>query len=171
LEPLTRLAFLDSAAPLRPGHAVAALLQLADGRYVLQLRDAKADIFFPGHWGCFGGAVDAGESAVDAIIRELGEELGLAPSEADCRYFTEFTFDFGFAGHGVVRRRYFTVSAPFDDTSRFVLGEGAAVGAFTAAQALVDTRLVPHDAFALWLHHQRHRLVDGASGPLDAASC
>src|SRR5258705_13701928 len=32
--------FLASGAPLRIGHAVAALLVLEDGRYIMQLRDA-----------------------------------------------------------------------------------------------------------------------------------
>jgi 8-oxo-dGTP pyrophosphatase MutT (NUDIX family) len=159
LNPAARQAFLDWTTPLRPDHAVAALLQLADGRYVLQLRDAKANIFYPDHWGCFGGAVDAGESESDAIVRELGEELGLALSPADCHYFTEFAFDFGFAGHGVFRRRYFVVKLPSNDMSRLVLGEGAGMEAFAAERALVDTRLVPYDAFALWLHYQRERLA------------
>ena len=45
-------------------HAVAALLQLSDGRYLMQLRNSNPDIFYPEHWGCFGGAVDAGEAPV-----------------------------------------------------------------------------------------------------------
>ena len=49
-------AFLGARATLRPAHAVAALLQLADSRYVMQLRDAKPNIFYPDHWGFFGGA-------------------------------------------------------------------------------------------------------------------
>jgi 8-oxo-dGTP pyrophosphatase MutT (NUDIX family) len=159
LKPEARQAFLDWKAPLRPDHAVAALLRLGDGRYILQLRDAKPDVFYPDHWGCFGGAVDAGESEIDAIVRELAEELDFALDPADCHYFTEFAFDFGFAGYGVFRRRYYVVETPFSDVSAFVLGEGAALGAFTAEQALVDARLVPYDAFALWLHHQRNRLA------------
>jgi hypothetical protein len=47
-----------SAGPrLRPSDAVAALLVHEDGRYIMQLRDQKEGIFYPGHWGCFGGAV------------------------------------------------------------------------------------------------------------------
>ncbi len=36
---------------LTPGDAVAALIVLDDGRYLMQLRDQKPGIFYPGHWG------------------------------------------------------------------------------------------------------------------------
>ena len=70
-------AFLGSRTTLRPAHAVAALLQLSDGRYLMQLRDSNPDIFYPEHWGCFGGAVDAGEAPTAALVRELKEELAV----------------------------------------------------------------------------------------------
>jgi 8-oxo-dGTP diphosphatase len=48
---------------------------VADGLYVLQLRDNKPDIAAPGVWALFGGRVEAHESAHDALIREVEEEL------------------------------------------------------------------------------------------------
>src|SRR5262245_60295753 len=71
--------FLGSSVPLTPSNAVAALLVLPDGRYVMQLRDLKPHIFYPGHWGLFGGAVDEGEDERQALSRELAEELGFRP--------------------------------------------------------------------------------------------
>ena len=53
--------FLRSRAPVSTGHAVAALLVLEDGRYIMQLRDDLPDIWYPGHWGLFGGGIDEGE--------------------------------------------------------------------------------------------------------------
>ena len=38
-------------------------------------------IFYPGHWGLFGGAMEPGEAADAALRRELQEELGLAAPE------------------------------------------------------------------------------------------
>jgi 8-oxo-dGTP pyrophosphatase MutT (NUDIX family) len=152
-------AFLGSRTRLEPQDAAAALLQLADGRYVLQLRDSNPKIFYPDHWGCFGGAVDAGETAARAVVRELAEELGLRLGAADCAYFTEFTFDFGFAGHGVRRRHYYAATLPRTDLDGLVLTEGAALGAFTADEALGSKRLVPYDAFAIWMHHHRGRMA------------
>src|SRR5262245_32356698 len=68
-------AFLGSRATLRPAHAVAALLQLSDGRYVMQLRDSNPAIFYPDHWGCFGGAVEAGEPPAVALVRSSRRNL------------------------------------------------------------------------------------------------
>ncbi len=56
--------------------SVAAILTVGHG-YALQLRDCDPSIAFPGHWGFFGGEVEAGETPVKAIGREIREELGL----------------------------------------------------------------------------------------------
>lgn len=152
-------AFLGSRTRLRPEHAAAALIQLSDDRYVMQLRDSKPEIFYPGHWGCFGGALEVGESAGQALARELSEELGIRLEEGECRYFTEFTFDFSFAGHGRLSRHYFTVRLPQSTPDGLVLNEGAAIDAFTAEEALGRLRLVPYDAFAIWMHYQRGRMA------------
>lgn len=166
--------FLASRRPLRAQHAAVALLLTPAGRYVLQLRDPKPEIFYPDHWGCFGGAVEPGEEPMQAIVRELKEELDLTFSASDCRYFTEFTFDFGFVGDGIAYRRYFIVTLPHETLDGITLGEGAAVEAFTGEQALTDLRLVPYDAFAIWLHHHRERLSAGKAslpGNMGDASC
>jgi len=46
-------------------------------KYLLQLRDNKKNIFFPNYWGLFGGRIDSGEMYIDAIKREIREELNL----------------------------------------------------------------------------------------------
>jgi hypothetical protein len=83
----------------------------------------------------------------------LKEELGT--DFEDGRYFTEFTFDFGFRGLDKVARRYFIVSLPASRLDDLVLGEGSAMGAFTAKEILTQERVVPYDAFAVWLHATR----------------
>src|SRR5205807_3462033 len=99
--------FLTPQAQLRPGHAACAVIVLEDGRYLLQLRDQKPGIFYPGHWGLFGGAIDPGESPEVTLSRELQEELRLA--NVELTYFTEFEFDFGFCGYGRLIRRCYEV--------------------------------------------------------------
>jgi 8-oxo-dGTP pyrophosphatase MutT (NUDIX family) len=158
VDPALKQAFLGSTAQLRPAHAAAALIVLADGRYVLQLRDNYPTIFYPGHWGCFGGAIEANETSFEALCRELLEELGLRVSPADCRYFTEFTFDFGFAGLGVFSRHYHLVNLQIDTIDQFTLAEGADLGAFGADEILTQLRVTPYDAFAIWLCHHGSRL-------------
>lgn len=134
---------------LRPSNAVAALLQHEDGRYLMQLRDAKEDIFFPGHWGCFGGAVEPGEEPEQALRRELQEELGV--EVATLSRFTQIEFDWRPLGHDATYRRYFEALVPDAAFRRIVLGEGAALRAFTVAE-LLGERVTPYDAFAVWMH-------------------
>lgn len=153
-------AFLGSRTRLRPLDAVAALLRLADGRYVMQLRDSNRDIFYPDHWGCFGGAVDPGETPGQAIVRELREELDLRIGEREFTRFTEFTFDFSFCGFDRKWRVYYEIILPNSDMTEFVLSEGAGVEAFEAESLLAQHRVVPYDAFAIWMHHHRGRFSD-----------
>ena len=148
---------MDDAPKLTAAHASAALLVLEDGRYVLQLRDDKPEIWYPAHWGCFGGAADPGEEPADTLRREIREELAL---EIDTpRWFTRFVFDLRSICSIECKRDYFIVEVAHEDVATCRLGEGAAIQAFTAEVALRDLRLVPYDSFAIFLHSQRGRFA------------
>lgn len=144
---------------LRPGNAVAALITVG-GRYLLQLRDDKESIFFPNHWGCFGGAVEAGESGEEALIRELREELELDVALGAIRYFTRFDFDLAFAKLAPIYRFFYEIDVAEDKVGQLKLHEGAAMRVFSADD-IMQHRIVmtPYDAFALWFHINRTRLV------------
>jgi 8-oxo-dGTP pyrophosphatase MutT (NUDIX family) len=78
-----------------PRAATAAII-VFDGRdYLLQLRDMRSDIWYPGHWGLFGGQNLPGETPEASIRRELVEELGFEPQKL-C-VFAEMAFGFSFA--------------------------------------------------------------------------
>ena len=59
-----------------PHRAIAAAVVVdTSGDLLLQLRDNKPDIIYPGGIGLFGGHCEDNESALDCAVRELAEEL------------------------------------------------------------------------------------------------
>ncbi len=54
---------------------VAQAILTTPGGILMQLRDNDPYIRWPWHWGLFGGHVDPGEEPLDAVRRELREEL------------------------------------------------------------------------------------------------
>ena len=161
--------FLSDDHPLRGEDAVAAIITVEDGRYLLQLRDDIPRIFYPGHWGCFGGAVGPGESGLAALQRELAEELEMPAHPAG--EFVEFDFDLRKLGQNQKRcyRTYFEIKLTAADVSKFVLHEGAEMRLF-APNAMFGMRLTPYDSFALWLHFARARFAPRAQSAQTAPS-
>ena len=149
--------FLAATDPLVPSNAVAALLLLGDGRYVMQLRDVKSRIFYPGHWGLFGGAVDEGEEEAQALLRELDEELGFVPQTVSS--FVRLDFDLSTIGAGKVYRAVYEVPVTDTEFAAFRLREGLACEALTVREILVERKVTPYDSFAVWMHHARKRLA------------
>jgi 8-oxo-dGTP pyrophosphatase MutT (NUDIX family) len=89
VEPLDRpRRYLEPQGSLKPANAAVALIVDEQARYLVQLRDSKPTIFFPNHWGCFGGAVEPGETDESCLARELDEELGLEVRLFAVRHFT-----------------------------------------------------------------------------------
>jgi 8-oxo-dGTP pyrophosphatase MutT (NUDIX family) len=145
--------FFLKEGSLSSGDAAVALIVVDDSRYLLQLRDQKPGIFYPGHWGLFGGALDLGETPGAALRRELREELGFSPREVS--YFTEFTFDFAPHGGRRVLRRYYEVHVCLNDVASMKLGEGADLRVFSADELLGCERVTPYDSMAIWMHATR----------------
>jgi len=139
--------------------AVAAIILTDDGQYLLQHRDDIPEIWFPDHWGCFGGAVDAGEDPIAALKRELYEEIEFEPKEI--AYFTRFDFDLAELGLEHYYRIYYVMPMTAQEQMRLVLHEGRAVEAFTGEDILHKLRVTPYDAFALFLHQARNRIGEG----------
>lgn len=93
------------------------------------------------------------------LRRELMEELSLPIAELG--YFTEFTFDFSFCGLGKVLRRYYTVAISDAEMKGIKLGEGSKIRALTGSELLRKRRVVPYDAFAVWLHFTQRGDIPG----------
>jgi 8-oxo-dGTP diphosphatase len=58
---------------------VGALFIDPDGKVLLGLR-APSKTAWPCHWDTIGGRVEAGESLEEALLREIGEEVGVTPT-------------------------------------------------------------------------------------------
>jgi 8-oxo-dGTP diphosphatase len=81
---------------------VAAVLQRADGSFLLAQRPpGKA---YAGYWEFPGGKVEPGESAPDAMRRELHEELGIDAGECEPWLTRDFDYE-----HAAVRLRFFRI--------------------------------------------------------------
>ena len=131
--------------------AAAAIIVLDDGRYLMQLRDDKPGIFFPDHWGLFGGASEPGEDTATTLRRELFEELGHAAETVT--YFTQMAFGFECLGAKRVIRDYYQVCLPSRELPSLTLGEGRAMQPLDVAEILFEKRVVPYDTLAIWMHY------------------
>jgi 8-oxo-dGTP pyrophosphatase MutT (NUDIX family) len=153
--------FLTDRHPLRGDHAVAALIMVEDGRYLMQLRDDIPRIFYPGHWGCFGGAVSPGEGKVEALRRELSEELEFEAVTLD--EFVTFDFDLTTLGQKKCYRTYYLAETTAAAAERFVLHEGAAMRLLAPNELFALPNVTPYDSFAIWLHLARDRLTTASA--------
>lgn len=59
---------------------VAIAILYREDKFLMQLRDDDPTIRYPGHWGFFGGHLEAGETPEIGVRRELLEEIGYCPS-------------------------------------------------------------------------------------------
>ncbi len=145
------------------GHGAAALIVNSRGEYLMQKRDDTPEIWFPGHWGLFGGGVDPGEGAAEALRRELDEELEFRPDSIS--YVSQVVFDLGDT-RGGLRCRYF-FEAPIDEAQSEALvlheGEGMRFFAYEALQR--ESAVVPYDVFGILLHRSRSELVRARNIP------
>lgn len=62
---------------------------LRQGRVLLGLRSAHRSL--PNRWDMFGGHIEQGETELEALSRELEEELGIRPTQ--CARTAQFSLD------------------------------------------------------------------------------
>ncbi len=149
-------AWTHASTPLQLGNAVAAIIVVDGGGYLLQLRDPLPQIWYPDHWGLFGGAIDPGEDDVTALRRELREELSLNFEDAQ----HVFRLDFRLPNHSSQKffRSYYEIKLTSADLKSCVLGEGAQMRIFAPNEIFGGLRVAPYDAFPLFLHDASSRL-------------
>ena len=151
--------FLNAGDALTPRDSSAAIIVNARGELLLQLRDDKESIFFPNHWGCFGGAADPGENYHQALLRELEEEIGISVDAATVAPFITITFT-PKPDLKPIERVFFIVMLATETTGSLTLGEGRDVRFFTPVEAMQLANATPYDKFAIWLYLNQGRLLE-----------
>lgn len=102
----------------------------------------------PPPWGFFGGGIEAGETSLQAVLRETWEELGLRLRPDDIQFGTEISGqlrDFQFGLH-------LYTWAYSGDLSEMVLGEGAGMEWVTPTEMLTRVEVGgPDEAICHWM--------------------
>lgn len=70
--------------------SVASILISTEDEFILQQREDRPDISSPGMVTVFGGGVEEGEEPMDAIIREMEEELTIKLNKEDFRFLESY---------------------------------------------------------------------------------
>ena len=117
-----------------PRGTVIILLHVGYTKFLLQLRDFKPSIAFPGVWGGFGGQIEKGESPKLAGCRELKEELGYSPNRIS--YFRDYHFGKSVACWRTDVHLYVCYGGLKVPISDLVLTEGQDMGLFSRSEII-----------------------------------
>ena len=115
---------------------VVVILPYVNNKILLQLRDIKEGISFPGCWGFFGGSIDDGETPENAAKRELFEEIG---------YKSPFMHKLGFEiipelGNNTLHAYCCPLTIPL---AEIILQEGLDFGLFSLEEVLAKELYSP----------------------------
>ena len=134
--------------------SVGVLILVNHSTLLLQHRDMRPDIFYPGKIGLFGGAIENNETPQSAAVREIKEELFI--DIINPRLMSILNLDV--IDKYLLRRRYFYI-ADIDKKieSEIDLREGQGIVRLKHGKNIKCERFVPYDlAFLLtYLHDYR----------------
>ena len=142
---------------------VVAILVTPDVRYLVQLRDDKPGIFFPGFWGGFGGGIEPGETAEQAIIREMEEELCFTPQSP--KRFTELAMPMAALTVPTMVKVFFEIPINETDIAQMNQKEGANKKLFKINDLMQQPKIVPWDCWGMMLHARRHSVLRREMAP------
>jgi 8-oxo-dGTP diphosphatase len=137
--------------------AVAIAILYQNDCFLMQLREEKPNIAYPGCWAFFGGHIEPDEPPALAIQRELLEEIGYTPPALSL--FQTFTEDSQFIRHVF----YAPLSVGID---RLELNEGCDLGLVTIEEIQQGCRYSDRmsKSYPLGKPHQQILLEFIASG-------
>jgi 8-oxo-dGTP pyrophosphatase MutT (NUDIX family) len=117
------------------------------GRLLLQKREQKKTIYFPGLWGVFGGACNDGEHPKDAARREIIEELAI-DKQHNFRYLFHLSIQSPDLGE-VRERHFYCTQFSKDDLDNIQLYEGETFQLFSPNRLPKPIDFVPFDLAAI----------------------
>ena len=126
--------------------SVGAVIYLKD-KYLIQKRDKKKNIYFPQLYGVFGGGVNFKEKFLEAIKREIFEELELKINLDQIKYFLNISIN---SKHFKNKRSrsYFAIKITKKQFSSINLREGQSSHLFKI-QDIKKLNFVPWDLSAI----------------------
>jgi 8-oxo-dGTP pyrophosphatase MutT (NUDIX family) len=108
-------------------HGVSAIPVNPQGKILLQQRDDRPDLLYPGCWTTFGGAIEEDETPDEAMRRELLEEIEL---ELPLKLWKVYDEVVDIHGAAVLVRRYIYIGRIDQPAESITLNEGQALGYF-----------------------------------------
>ena len=116
-------------------------------KYLLQQRDNKKNIYFPGFWGLFGGLLNKKEKFIKAIVREIKEETNLKVRITRTVILNNFTI---FRSKKIRKRIYY--ECKIIGKKNIILKEGRKYKFFYYNQ-MSKLNIVPLDLAAIKYHY------------------
>ena len=139
---------------LTPENASAAIIKDENYNFLFQQRDSNNKIFFPNHLGLFGGAKLHTESYIQALKRELIEEIGFSPKKI--KYFMNLKFDLKKNRKKEVNRFFYICTIKDLYKQKIILKEGKSFLIMSIKKLKIELRkknnFVPYDQFAIWYY-------------------
>ncbi len=114
-------------------------------KYLLQLRENKKNIYFPGFWGVFGGLLEKNEEFYQGLEREVKEETQLNVKASKMILLNNFSF----LDYQKRKRIYF--ECKILGKPKITLNEGESFKFFSFNQ-LKKLNVVPLDLAAIHYH-------------------
>lgn len=136
---------------LEPSNAVCAIISY-NNKILVQKRDIKKNIFFPGHYGLFGGAIEKNENKKKALQRELLEEIGIKFKTSRFFYLTSINLDFKKIRYKKYDRTVYEIKIDKNEKKDLKLGEGLKMLWVNKNVVYFKKKIIPYDLFAIWLY-------------------
>jgi len=115
-------------------------------KYLLQLRENKKNIYFPGFWGVFGGLLEKNEGFEKGLEREVKEETNLNVKASKMILSNNFRF----LDYKIRYRMYFECQVL--NNNKITLNEGKSYK-FHSFKEIKKLKVVPLDFAAIHYHY------------------